>query len=53
MRPEDPLVTDFLGNIRVAHVGHFKIARSAPVRELLLSTVRVLSYTEEKLAKSP
>lgn len=50
MRPEDPLVTDFLGNICVAHVGHFKIARSAPVRELLLGTVRMVSDTEEKIA---
>jgi len=49
MQPEDPLATDFLGNIRVAHAGHFKIARSAPVRELLLSTVRAVSYREEKV----
>ncbi len=49
MRPEDPLATHFLGNIRVAHWGHLRIAGSGPVRELLLSTVREAAYREEKV----
>lgn len=49
MRPEDPLATHFLGNIRVEHAGHLRIAGSSPVRELLLSTVRVVAYREEKV----
>jgi hypothetical protein len=42
MRLEDPGATDFLGNIRVTHVGHLSIAKSAPVEQLLLSTTRTL-----------
>lgn len=49
MRPEDPLATHFLGNIRVEHAGHLSIAGSAPVRELLFSTARLVAYQEEKV----
>jgi hypothetical protein len=49
MRPEDPLATHFLGNIRVEHSGHLRIAGSAPVRELLISTVRTVAYREERM----
>jgi hypothetical protein len=49
MRPEDALATHFLGNIQVRHVGHFTIPQSAPVRELLLETVRAV-YDQEKNA---
>ena len=45
--PEDPLATDFLGNIRVDHVGHLRIAGSVPVQELLISTARALANQRE------
>lgn len=47
MRPEDPLATDFLGNIRVEHVGHLRIAGSTPVQELLIATARALTNQRE------
>ena len=47
VRPEDPQATDFLGNIRVEHVGHLRIAGSAPVQELLISTARALVNQRE------
>jgi hypothetical protein len=50
MRPEDPLATDFLGNIRVEHVGHLRIAGSTPVRELLINTSRALTNQSEDFA---
>ena len=50
MRPEDPLATDFLGNIRVEHVGHLRIAGCTPVRELLFSTARALTNQREDFA---
>jgi hypothetical protein len=51
MSSEDPQATDFLGNIRVAHVEHFEIAGSAPVQGLLLSTIRELA-SQQNLASS-
>lgn len=50
MRPEDPEATDFLGNIRVTHVGHLSIPRSAPVDQLLLGMTRTLVDKREDLA---
>ena len=46
MRPEDREATDFLGNIRLEHVGHLKIAASIPVEQLLVRTARMLAYKE-------
>jgi hypothetical protein len=50
IRPADPQATDFLGNIRVEHVGHLTIAGSAPVEQLLLRTTRVFVYKGESYA---
>jgi hypothetical protein len=46
MRPEDPLATNFLGNIRVEHYGHLRIAGSVPVQKLLISTARALANVD-------
>ncbi len=40
LRPEDPEATRFLGNIHVQHAGHFKIVRTAAIRDLLNDAVR-------------
>jgi hypothetical protein len=50
IRPEDSLATDFLGNIRVGHVEHLRIAGSAPVRQLLFSTVQALADKSKNFA---
>jgi hypothetical protein len=50
VRPEDPLATHFLGNIVVPHAGHFKIVRSMPVRDLILTTVRAAYNRQRELA---
>ena len=47
LRPEDPEATNFLGNIRVEHAGHFKIVRTAAVRHLLDDAVRGVFATNE------
>jgi hypothetical protein len=50
MRPEDPLATNFLGNIRVEHVGHLRIAGSPPVQQLLISMTHALAYEGQNVA---
>jgi hypothetical protein len=48
MHPEDPEKTLFLGNIRIAHTGHMKIASMPLVRETLVSAVRKAYGQDDK-----
>ncbi|MFY9530204.1 MAG: hypothetical protein WBC04_09490 [Candidatus Acidiferrales bacterium] len=50
LRPEDPEATNFLGNIHVEHAGHFKIVRTAAVRDLLDDAVRGVFASNENTA---
>jgi hypothetical protein len=52
LRPEDPEATNFLGNIHVEHAGHFKIVRTAAVRDLLDDAVRGVFASNENTASA-
>jgi hypothetical protein len=47
LRPEDAQATNFLGNIHVGHAGHFKIVRTAAIRDLLDEALRGVFASNE------